>query len=408
MRFTDTWKAEDFPKLPTNGKKDQLVPHETVPGFYFRVRNTGHRSWVVQTRIKGRTRKPMNIQFEKAKPLVARKAAEKCLAEIVMGGDPSARKTQERRREALTMLSVAKDFIADKKNPGKGVRPRRPSTLAELERYLTNPMYFGSLHRAGINTIELKDVAAAVRRIKNGSGAVCAGRARGCLSAMYSWAMGEGIADRNPVVGSNKPEQPGPRRRVLDASEIAAVWHAAGNSEFGTIVKLLLLTAQRRGEIGGLRWSEIKDDNTIELPGERTKNHEPHKLPLPFLALEVIAKIPRTSRDVIFGERKGKGYTRWDASKKELDERLGGKMKEPWTLHDLRRTFSTRAGDDLGVLPHAIDCCLNHKRPGVAGVYNWAKYAADMRKAMELWGEHIRKITGGGGKLLPFVAPVTA
>jgi integrase len=93
--------------------------------------------------------------------------------------------------------------------------------------------------------------------------------------------MGEGLCDHNPVVGTNKQTEDGPRDRALSMAEAAQVWLAAPDSDYGRIVRLLLLTAARRNEIGRLRWSETDlEARTITLPGERTKNGRSHIIPL--------------------------------------------------------------------------------------------------------------------------------
>ena len=110
-------------------------------------------------------------------------------------------------------------------------------------------------------------VAAHLRKIASDSGPVAADRARATLSAMYGWAIGEGLCETNPVTGTNTASDNEPRDRVLSDAELATIWKAAPNDDYGRIAKLLLLTGQRREEIGGLRWSEIDvGDEPFALP----------------------------------------------------------------------------------------------------------------------------------------------
>jgi integrase len=63
--------------------------------------------------------------------------------------------------------------------------------------------------------------------------------------------------------------------------------------------------------------------------------------------------------------------------------------------HDLRRTAATRMAE-LSTLPHVIEAVLNHvsgHRAGVAGIYNRATYAKEMREALERWAQHVEEIT---------------
>jgi len=219
-------------------------------------------------------------------------------------------------------------------------------------------------------------------------------RARSTLSAFFGWAIGEGLCDVNPVVGTNKAHENEERKRDLSEEEIAAVWLNADKANgYGTILKLLLLTGCRRDEIGGLRWSEIDlNARTITLPGSRTKNKQEHVIPLSDMAMSVLAGIPkRDGREFVFGRTMGAGFSGWSSAKREFDEVC---QIEAWRLHDLRRTMATQMAE-LGVLPHIIEACINHisgHKSGVAGVYNRATYLPEKRKALGQWAHHLRTI----------------
>src|SRR5262249_44151720 len=158
-------------------------------------------------------------------------------------------------------------------------------------------------------------------------------------------------------------------------------WRATPDNDYGRIVRLLILTAQRREEIGGLLRTEVnRDAKQIELPGARIKNGRPHDVPLSDEALAELDAAPeRDGRLPVFGTGQG-GYSGWSKSKQALDE--AAKLSQPWTLHDLRRTVATRMADSpedggLGVLPHVIEAILNHvsgHKAGVAGIYNRSTY----------------------------------
>jgi integrase len=109
----------------------------------------------------------------------------------------------------------------------------------------------------------MSGLAARVLAVKRSSGPTSAAGLRGALSALFSWGMEMGLVHENPVVGSLKIERQPSRDRVLSGDELAAIWNALGDDNFGTIVKLLILTGCRREEIGGMRWSEFDLDNNI-------------------------------------------------------------------------------------------------------------------------------------------------
>jgi integrase len=155
----------------------------------------------------------------------------------------------------------------------------RPRSHAETERYLL--VHWKRLHGLALAKISRATVAARLSAIASVSGPIAADRARAALSACFSWAIREGVVDVNPVIGTNKFAELKPRERVLADAELAAIWKALPADEYGVIVRLLVLTGQRREEIGGLRWSEVNLKKAlVTLSGERTKNGKPHELPL--------------------------------------------------------------------------------------------------------------------------------
>jgi integrase len=180
------------------------------------------------------------------------------------------------------------------------------------------------------------------------------------------------------------------------------VWAALGADQFGDILRLLILTGQRREEIGGLRWSEVDFERAlIVLQPARTKNKRLHEIPLSPQARAILERQPKRRRELIFGRGEG-GFSGWSVGKARLDRHLlatrqeaGAKPMPDWRLHDLRRTAATGMAD-LGVLPHIVEAVLNHvsgHRTGVAGIYNRARYETEMRDALERWADHVARIT---------------
>jgi integrase len=384
------------------GKADVIHFDDGMPGFGLRLRKSGEqvrRSWVVQYRHAGATRRLLLGSADVLGVEQARAAAKKALGKVALGGDPQGEKAEQRARDMFTMSALADDYLKAKEG---SVRAR---TLVESQRYLTGP-YFKALRNMPVEQITRRDVAARVLAITRESGATTGGRARSALSSMFAWAMGQGLAENNPVVGTNEPKTAQSRDRVLDDNELAAVWRAAGDDGFGKIVRLLILTGQRRTEVGGARWNEIDLAQGVwRLPPERTKNGRAHALPLSALAVSVIEAIPqRVGRDCLFGERGTSGFCSWATAKAALDDRLGDKVAK-WTLHDIRRSVATRMCD-LGVMPHVVEQILNHQsghRGGIVGVYNRSAYEGPVKAALGMWADHIRTLVEGGErKVLAF------
>jgi len=176
-----------------------------------------------------------------------------------------------------------------------------------------------------------------------------------------------------------------PRERSLSDAEVAKVWLAAPDNDYGHIVKLALLTGCRRTELGDLKWSEVDlDAKTITLPKERTKNGQQHVVPLSATAMAILSNTERGQGDYVFGRTDYAGFSGWSKSK---DEAV--KLK-PWTLHD-RRTIRTGLGK-IGVQPHIGEAVINHLPPKLVRTYDTHTYEAEKRNALDRWATHLKTV----------------
>ncbi|CAL75161.1 putative phage-like integrase [Bradyrhizobium sp. ORS 278] len=379
---------------------------EAVRGFGVR-RQRGTPVYVLKFRASGRQRFfTIGPHGSPWTPEKARKEAKRLLGLVAQGKDPAAERELLTLQTADTFRKVADEYLKTAK------QKQRPRTYSEIERYLLG--VWKPLHQLPMSQISRRHVAARVGDIATNNGAVTAARARSALSAMFNWAIREGLEiPANPVLGTNRPAAPRSRERVLTDGELAEIWTGLEDDDYGRIVKLLILTAQRRDEVGGMRWAEIDGSRCLwTIPGSRTKNHREHALPLTEAAM-LLLPAASVGREFVFGDgprRKGdapRGFSGWSKSKAALDEGLLAKRKEragvgetvnpmpEWWLHDLRRTAATVMADQLGVLPHIIEAVLNHvsgHRAGVAAVYNLARYEAEMRAALTAWASHVDRL----------------
>jgi len=116
------------------------------------------------------------------------------------------------------------------------------------------------------------------------------------LTAFFSWCLRHRRIEASPCATVAKPRAGKPRERVLSDEEIVAVWRAAETlaAPYAAMIKLLILTGCRVREVAGMRSSELSPDLSLwTLPKERVKNAKEHRLPLPPLAREIIAAVPR-------------------------------------------------------------------------------------------------------------------
>jgi integrase len=385
---------------PPQGKDEVIIFDDGLPGFGLRLRKGGSRTFVFQYKRGGHRRitlGPVSAgDFGKI-----RKTAEKLFARVKLGEDPASDIAEAKAQAAETFETAVRRFLAwqktrPRKNGSVGLKPR---SLVEIERHLI--VHARGLHKLQLAKIERRSIATCLAAVTENSGATTSNRVRSSLGNLFSWCLTEGLVSLNPVVGTRRHDEQ-QRERVLENHEIATIWTALSDSDphFVAILKLLFLTASRKSEIGNLCWSEVHD-HALKLAGSRVKNGREHTVWLSEPARAIIAAQPRRpDRDLIFGYSAG-GFSGWSRCKHELDKRIAEIAKQPvaaWTLHDIRRSVSTKLADDLNIEPHVIECLLNHTsgfRAGVGGVYNKSHYERQVRAALDRWGEWLTAIVEG-------------
>jgi integrase len=385
MKFTVKNTGEVL--LPA-GSNDHVWWDDDITGLGIRLRAGGTRNWIYRYRI-GSKQRSLILGSAKSVPLsVARKNASTLEARIRLGEDPALDRQNAKLEADNTFGVLAAQYLETQKSKW------RPGTYKEIERHLNK--YASSLRRIPIAAVSQRSVANLLNSVAKESGDVTANRVRASLSALFGWTIKEGIRlpEGNVASYTNKREEKS-RERVLSNAELKAIWTACSDDEFGAVVKLLLLTGQRRSEIGALQWNEVHDDQIV-LPANRTKNKRAHVVPLSDAARTALHRFRDGHGEFVFGRF---GFQAWDWDKRALDARVAeaGKPLEHWTLHDLRRTAATRMAE-LGVQPHIIEAVLNHvsgHKGGVAGIYNRATYDKEKRAALNLWSEHVMATVEG-------------
>jgi integrase len=371
---------------PPAGKDERFVWDKVLPGFGVRLRRGGQqgaitRRWVAQYETKvGQTRRVTLGDPATVRCTAARLKARELLAKVRLGDDPQG--DVRRARQVVTFSTLAEQYLVEVASK------LRPTTQDGIRRHLR--VHAKALHAKPVKAIERSDIATLLSAVERERGPIAANRARATLSTFFAWLITDHGLPANPVVGTRvRPEAS--RERVLSDAELAAIWHATDTGHnHDRIVRLLMLTACRRDEIGRMRWPEIVGD-VFTLSAGRSKNRVAHEVALHPL---VIAQLPPRSgeRDVVFG-RGTAGFSGWSKCKARLDARLG--LSAPWGLHDLRRSCATWLSEH-GTEPQHVDAVLNHvsgvARRGVAGIYNRATYAAPKRQALMKWGDHIASI----------------
>jgi integrase len=368
------------------GKTEAVFFDDKLKVYGVRVRASGSATFVFYYKAIGGDSRRMTIgRVGGVKEKEARITAhEYYVQRYARKGDPAKDHQAKREKSADTIKAALPVFLATKKQKLK------PRTYAELERHLQ--VNAKSLHGWQIDQLTLRPVAKLLAKIADNNGLRASDAVRGDLITFFKWAISEGLSETNPVIGTKKKHAAEPRERTLSGDELREVWLACEDDQYGAIVKLLILTAQRRDEIGALRWTEVDlDGAAITLPKHRTKNKRQHVVPLSAPAVAILKKQPvRAERDLIFGLGDG-AFSGWSAAKRRLDARIlarTGKAPAPWTLHDLRRTARTGFGA-LGVPPHISEAVINHLPSKLIQTYDRNKYEAEKKRALNRWGRYV-------------------
>jgi integrase len=271
--------------------------------------------------------------------------------------------------------------------------------------------------------IERKDVRKIRDDVLEGSGPIESNRVVALFNRVMNWAVDEDRAKFNPAARLKKVGEERRRERVLTAEELKRIWleldkpltvdHDRGGLTDSDLkaavavrraIKLLLVTAQRRGEVIGMIKSELdlaEGNSFWTIPGKRTKNGLPHRVPLTKTALEILQHAMEASDGdgFVFPSSKTEGPIRPDAVTKQF-QRMCNKMRpkiEGVAPHDLRRTCGTEMRK-LGVTVEDRGYVLNHVSGAKAKVTSWnydaGEHDAEKRRALERWERQLRRVVG--------------
>lgn len=424
-RLTDKYVS----KLTAPPGKRVEIADTIVREMRIRVSDKGAKNWSLLYRVAGagenQTRGPMKRMTLGPYPLVtleqAREKARDALDTADRGIDPSAKREEEVAQRKTRAFEVVLDRFVElhvKQNTHDGrVAKERAATLeaeragkivakgpksklgrAPAQRLIEDfalPIWRGRL----IETITRAEAHDLLDDVVGKRGEPIARELRKHLAKLFNWAADRGHIPANPLAGMRRPELGYvARERVLSMDEMHRVWDAAGQMgyPFGNMIRLLILTGQRRSEIAELERDWIETDHrAVAIPAARYKTRRTHLFPLPTPAWTIVEALPRwNDGNCMFsttsGNRPVSGFSK---AKLRLDEIIAERGAKDgfaplpsWTIHDIRRSVSTHMAR-IGILQEHIERVLGHVIPGMAGVYNKYSYLDEKRAALEKWGK---------------------
>lgn len=369
------------------------ISDEVCAGLVLRITKNGKKSWSVVYRIadQGIDGKRGKLQRYTlgAYPLIDLKAAREQCRELKdladQGIDPAAeRKDASQRRQLRIFEAVLENFIEQHANPN--------TTKGGDIKHLLEQTFDYGWQKMDIAEIGRPDVHKLLDQITEDKSVAYAREMRAKLSKMFNWSVDRGLIVANPMAGLQRPElNHVARDRVLDMSELKAIWGAADQVgyPFGPIVKLLILTGQRRSEIAEMRRAWISSDGTyFEVPASSYKSKVIHLVPLPETAQTILEQQPIWNHgDFVFSMSGGKKPSSGFSQVKIRLDKLSGVTK--WTFHDLRRSLATHLAR-LGVSQEHIERVHGHTIAGVAGTYNHYNYQKEKLAALTVWENELR------------------
>ncbi len=397
-------------KAPTAGQIE--LADGIVPGLRLRMGASGIKTYILRKRVQG---KWLNVTIGRHGPSFtlahARKKARDLLVDVEQGKS-IARKPGAKRKGSKGVGTVAELYETYLSQQIEG-KKRSAREFDRVFRKHIEPELGDRL----ADSITRGDVSRFVEKIAFERGKETLTMARIVyrhLSTFYTWALTRlEHMPANPCRDAWRPKRNEPRDRVLSDRELAALWQSAVEDgyPFGHLVQMLVLTAQRRGEVLDAACDEFDFKAKVwTVPGDRAKNGKANVVPLSAQALAVITEIfmaagidpdeahkqsqillasKVTNTNSVSGLSKA-----WKRIRASVDEKLGYEAGH-FTMHDIRRTAATGL-QRLGIPLVVSEAVLNHQSgsamAGVAGVYHRHQYTNEQREALALWGKEVMQI----------------
>jgi len=402
MKFTDKW----IKSLKSRSDTYRVWSNE-LAGYGIRVSPKGKKTFIYRYKFQGQSRLITigvypKITLAKANTIYADYASK-----VENGDDPWADQRIEKRRRVLS--PTVKEFVDTYINQYCiGTNPEKPRKKTwKADEKLLHREVVPAIGHLKIQDVSKPDIRNIINKVYERGAGIMANRLLSCMNKMFSFAVDEDVVELNICSGIKKKTKECARERILSHNEIKQLWKALEKyesqdkkkSSVTGIMKVLLISGQRSGEVRRMEWAELHG-NMWHIPGDKTKNKLAHIVPLPPLAMKIIEeqrRITGGSRYVFQGRRVGKegkfGETCPDETAvSHAFQRIIKDFGWPRTTpHDLRRTLRSELSR-LQVGPIIAEKVLNHKMPGVLGVYDRHDYISEKTIALQRWNDCLRGV----------------
>jgi integrase len=362
-------------------------------GLYIEVFPTGGKAWRYRYRLNGKPEKVVLGKYPSMSLKAARKMRDELATTVAKGLSPARHKSEAKIVHAplITLEQFGCSFYTEQ------VKPNWKDPQNEL-RYLTNEIY-PALGAKSLQEISVADVRDLVYRKRNNGFPAAAAKIRNLIKRIYDYAMECELTDRNParVLKGKFIYRARSRTRALSAEELRVyltiIYKSNIRRQFKLAFHIIVLTLIRKSELLLSEWREIDFDSAQwEIPPEHTKTKEALLIPLSKQVVEMFRELKGLAGNSHF-VLPGRGSSIKPFAKNALNKALEGLTfpMPPFTIHDLRRTASTRL-HELGFKPDVIEKALNHKIGGIRGVYNKAEYLEERKLMLRQWADYVESL----------------
>jgi len=363
MRITKSFVDQTAPpSANANGTGNQKIYRDSaIVGFGLRVTSAGAKSFIVEKRIDGKSRRKTIGPYGPLTVEQARKQAMKFLGEVATGQDP-IKEEKSNKAKCATLLDAFENYLQARKD-------LKPYTIKDYTRSIDTSLKDWQ-HKALVDIT--KDMVEIRHRELGKRSHARANNTMRLLRALFNHAMvkyedaaGNPIITINPVnrLSETRAWYKVNRRQTLIKPTQLKDWYQATlqlNIETTRdYLHLLLFTGLRRSEASRLAWEDIDfKERTLTIP--ETKNHQVHTLPLSDFLFDLLKRREADKSSPYVFPTDGKtGYL---IEPKTAVKRVATLSGVGFTLHDLRRTFITIA-ESLDIPGYALKRLLNHKDP---------------------------------------------
>ncbi|MGH8143675.1 MAG: tyrosine-type recombinase/integrase [Steroidobacteraceae bacterium] len=379
-------------------------------GLQLRVRTKAggySRTWLLRFKFHGEETRILVGHFPQTTLEQARNIVRKHREHLGQGIDPR-RATPHRQplrasttssagavRDAHSVEFLISEFMERYVKPNRK-RPEYAQAILDKD---VLPEWTGRDARS----IKPREVIELLDKIVDRGCRVLANRTAGLLSQLFKFGIHRSIIETSPVQLLMRPGgKERPRQRVLSDDEISVFLRdplaATRFKRLSHVVRLLLLTGQRRGELTAARWRDIDfSATTWNIPAENSKSGRESLVPLSASAVREFEALRRLANHSQWVLPTATGADRHVHAQQLTTSlmRCRARFKQagiaPFTLHDLRRTCRTGLAR-LKIEPHIAERVLGHAQERMAATYDVHDYLDEKRAALHLWAQHLDEI----------------